>query len=107
VTCAAFGSPPPRVWFSSSALEISDFSQVDSTAVNVFSREEDLGDNVFTYSTLDICTREEDFDTFATYLTEIYCHTENGVDSMSNIGIQSIEFRPRPFSKCYLLCVAV
>ena len=101
VTCAAYGSPRPRVWISSEPLGISDFSLVDNPTVNVYTEDIDTGDNVFVQTTLEVCANQNDLETYRRYVTGMECNTENGieVDPTNAVGVQIIGFRPQPFCK--------
>ena len=100
MTCAAYGSPRPRVWIGSESLGISDFSYEDSPFINVYTEDIDTGDHVFVQTTLEICVSQNDLETYTRYITGMECSTENGVEVVNPVGVQIIDFRPQPFCKC-------
>ena len=109
-TCSAYGSPRPKIWFSSPVLGIEDFNDASATdvGINVYTTEREILGDVFVVSTLEICS--EDITELGRYLVDIQCSTGNGVelDDANAIGLQSVTFRPQPYSKLshiILLCL--
>lgn len=93
--CVGYGSPRPQITWSSSALQISDFSASIGGRTAVVTRDTVVNGLIVTYSTLHICPTS--LDMLTSYFVQIECSTTNGVSSP--LGQQSSSFVAAPFSK--------